>query len=94
MALHFRDAFKALPIPKEFDNDLDARDKYVQWMEDELIYPAEDAAAAFLNDSRRVTTALKSYTIYGYKTAQTLSGLQPDIYPLARGSHAPPRKEE
>ena len=86
MALHFRDAFKALPPPKELENDPQGLDDYTVWVEDELIFPAEDAAASLLDVARQITIQLESYTSFAQKSAQTLAELKPDAYPVAKAS--------
>ena len=86
MALHFRDAFRALPMPKELENDPDAQDEYTMWLEDELIYPAEDAAAQLLSYAQSVAQQLGAHTPFALKTAQSISILQPDSWPLATPS--------
>ena len=86
MALHFRDAFRALPMPKELENDPDAQDEYTMWLEDELIYPAEDAAAQLLTYAQTVAQQLGAHTPFALKTAQSISVLQPDAWPLATPS--------
>ena len=86
MALHFRDAFKQLPPPKELENDPDGLEEYTIWIEDELIFPAEDAAASLLDVARQITLQLQSYTPQAQKSAATLATLKPDDYPVAKPS--------
>ena len=86
MALNFRDAFRKLPPPKELENDPAALDDYNVWVEDELIFPAEDAAASLLDVAQQITLQLQSYTPYARKSAQTLAELKPDMYPVRGGS--------
>ncbi len=86
MALHFRDAFKTLPPPKELENDPDALDEYTVWIEDELIFPAEDAAASLLDIARQITVQLESYTPQAQKSSLALAELKPDIYPVKSSS--------
>ena len=94
MALSFRDAFRALPLPRELEGDPAAQEDYVTWLEDELIYPAEDAAASLLGLARQMSVELGSYTDFSHRAAQTLAGLQPDVYPVSRASHALTSKEK
>ena len=86
MALHFRDAFRNLPPPKELENDPAALDDYNVWIEDELIFPAEDAAASLLDVAHQITLQLESYTKYARQSAQTLAELKPDLYPVSKPS--------
>ena len=86
MALHFRDAFRNLPPPKELENDPAALDDYNVWIEDELIFPAEDAAASLLDVAHQITLQLESYSKHAQQSAQTLAELKPDLYPVARPS--------
>ncbi len=86
MALSFRDAFKALPMPKELENDPDAQDEYTMWLEDELIYPAEDAASSLLSLAQEVTIQFSTHTSFARKTASSLAELQPDVYPVIEAS--------
>ncbi len=86
MALNFRDSFKNLPAPKELENDPDGLEEYNIWIEDELIFPAEDAAASLLDVGRQITVQLESYTPQAYKTAQALAELKPDDYPVSKAS--------
>ena len=86
MALHFRDAFRALPMPKELENDPVAQDEYTIWLEDELIYPAEDAAAQLLSYAQSVSQQLGAHTPFALKTAQAVAELQPDTWPIASPS--------
>ena len=86
MALYFRDAFKNLPAPKELENDPDGLEEYTTWLEDELIFPAEDAAAAYLDAARQITVQLESYTKEAKKSAQSLAELKPDDYPVSKSS--------
>ncbi len=86
MALNFRDAFRNLPPPKELENDPAALDDYNVWVEDELIFPAEDAAASLLDVAQQITLQLQSYTPYAKKSAQTLAELKPDMYPVKQAS--------
>ena len=86
MALYFRDAFKELPPPKELENNPDGLEEYTTWLEDELIFPAEDAAAAYLDAARQITVQLESYTKEARKSAQSLAELKPDAYPVAKSS--------
>lgn len=83
MALHFRDAFKALPPPKELENDPAALDEYTVWIEDELVFPAEDAAASLLDIARQITLQLESYTKHARLSAQSLATLKPDEFPVS-----------
>ena len=94
MALSFRDAFRALPLPRELEGDPEGREAYVVWLEDELIYPAEDAAASLLGLAQKMSAELGSYNDFSHRTAQTLAGLQPDVYPVSRASHAVISKEK
>ena len=86
MALHFRDAFKALPPPKELENDPAALDEYTVWIEDELVFPAEDAAASLLDIARQITLQLESYTNEARLSAQSLATLKPDEFPVSHAS--------
>ncbi len=86
MALSFRDAFRALPMPEELANNPDAQDEYTMWLEDELIYPAEDAASQMLTRAQELSLQLGAHSPFALKTAQTLSTLQPDLYPVANPS--------
>ena len=86
MALHFRDAFRGLPMPKELENDPDAQDEYTMWLEDELIYPAEDAASQLLSYAQSVARQLGAHTPFALKTAQSIAELQPDVWPVASPS--------
>ena len=86
MALHFRDAFKNLPAPKELENDPDGLEEYNIWIEDELIFPAEDAAASLLDVAHQITIQLESYTPQARKSAQSLAELVPNTYPVAKSS--------
>lgn len=86
MALAFRDAFKSLPPPKELENDPDGLDEYTTWIEDELIFPAEDAAASLLDVARQITVQLESYTPQALQSAQALGALKPDLYPVTKSS--------
>ena len=86
MALHFRDAFRELPPPQELANDPDALEEYTTWIEDELVFPAEDAAASLLDVAHQITLQLESYTTYSYRSAQALAELKPDEYPVIRPS--------
>ncbi|MBQ9394664.1 MAG: tetratricopeptide repeat protein [Proteobacteria bacterium] len=86
MALNFRDSFKALPPPKELENDPDALDEYNIWIEDELIFPAEDAASSLLDVGRQITVQLESYTKQAKSTSQALAELKPDEYPVSHSS--------
>ena len=86
MALSFRDAFRALPMPDELANDPDAQDEYTMWLEDELIYPAEDAASQLLGMAQELSVQLGAHTPFALKTAQTLAGLQPDQFPVSKSS--------
>ncbi len=86
MALHFRDAFRALPPPRELENDPQGLDEYTAWIEDELVYPAEDAAASLLDVARQITVQLESYTPAALLSAQSLAQLKPDEYPVAKSS--------
>ncbi|MBQ9243319.1 MAG: tetratricopeptide repeat protein [Proteobacteria bacterium] len=86
MALAFRDAFKSLPPPKELENDPDGLDEYTTWIEDELIFPAEDAAASLLDVARQITVQLESYTPQALQSAEALGALKPDLYPVTRAS--------
>ena len=88
MALHFRDAFRNLPAPKELENDPEGLDEYTTWIEDELIFPAEDAAASLLDIAHQITLQLQSYTPQAFKSAQSLAELKPDLFPV---SHASPQ---
>ena len=89
MALNFRDAFRNLPPPKELENDPAALDDYNVWVEDELIFPAEDAAASLLDVAQQITLQLQSYTTHARKSAQTLAELKPDMYPVKESSGDP-----
>lgn len=89
MALHFRDAFKNLPAPKELENDPNALEEYTLWIEDELIFPAEDAAASLLDVAHQITLQLQSYTPQAQKSSAALAELKPDDYPLIRASIDP-----
>ncbi len=89
MALNFRDAFRNLPPPKELENDPAALDDYNVWVEDELIFPAEDAAASLLDVAQQITLQLQSYTSYARKSSQTLAELKPDMYPVKESSGEP-----
>lgn len=86
MALNFRDSFKALPPPKELENDPAALDEYNIWIEDELIFPAEDAASSLLDVGRQITVQLESYTKQAKSTSQALAELKPDDYPISKSS--------
>ena len=86
MALHFRDAFRELPPPQELANDPDALEEYTTWIEDELVFPAEDAAASLLDVAHQITLQLESYTTYSHRSAQALAELKPDEYPVIRPS--------
>lgn len=86
MALHFRDAFKALPIPESLFGDPEGLESYTLWLEDELIFPAEDAAASLLNIAQQITIQLQSYTDKSLASAKGLAILQPESYPLSAAS--------
>ena len=86
MALHFRDAFRELPPPQELANDPDALEEYTTWIEDELVFPAEDAAASLLDVAHQITLQLEAYTTYSHRSAQALAELKPDEYPVIRPS--------
>ncbi len=86
MALHFRDAFRELPPPRELENDPQGLEEYTAWIEDELVYPAEDAAASLLDVARQITVQLESYTPPALLSAQSLAQLKPDEYPVAKSS--------
>lgn len=89
MALHFRDAFRALPMPDELANDPDGLESYTTWIEDELVYPAEDAAASLLDVAHQITLQLESYTHEAYLSASALAELKPDEYPIVQSSLDP-----
>lgn len=82
MSINFRDEFKALPIPPEIENDPDAVDEYVAWIEDELIYPAEDAAIKGFEYALTLAHDLKVYNEWSRKSAEQLSALNPDAFPV------------
>lgn len=86
MALHFRDAFRQLPPPQELANDPDGLEEYTLWIEDELVFPAEDAAASLLDVARQITLQLESYTTYSLRSARALAELKPDEYPIVEPS--------
>lgn len=82
MSLDFRDNFKALPVPPELDPDSDEYFEYIGWIEDELIYPAEDAAAAGFLFAVDLAHQLKVYNEWSRKSAEGLATLRADEYPV------------
>ncbi len=92
MALHFRDAFKALPIPPEVANDEAKRDEYTTWLEDELIYPAEDIASELLSYAHSVSLQFDAHNRWSKRTAKLLAELKPNDFPIyheAASEHLP-----
>ncbi|MGI5829006.1 MAG: tetratricopeptide repeat protein [Bradymonadia bacterium] len=87
MALKFRDAFKALPVPKELQSKPEEQEEYLIWLEDELIFPAEDAAAALLEYAHEITLQLGTYNQYSAKSAELLSKIQNKNYPVLKTSY-------
>jgi len=82
MAIDFRDALRALPIPDELQGDQDAQDEYTAWLEDELIYPAEDQAIKGFEFALNLAHQLKVYNRWSRQSAARMSELVPTSFPV------------